>query len=196
MGGVDRNIGSHLGARGYSAAEDYRGSAGISAADISERERRRRYRKERKRMRREWKELARRQQELRTRELYMCPEEVNMQRAALRASVSGRHRRRDSDYDFDQFAAGGSTDLIKRSTPLKRFTRPQIIGGILYHCECAKRNGLQDACRIALCQGRPECLTNPPMCLPSGGLGYKIPNCPFCNTPVTCEPYEPEYDRY
>jgi hypothetical protein len=169
------------------------------AAGVSERERRKRERSERKRMRKEWRELERRQEELR--QLYVCPVEADMQRAGLRAS--GRHRklrdRYDSGYDFDQFGTGASTDLFRgpgKPTPLKRFTRPQIIGGILYHCECGKRNGLQDGCRIALCQGRPECLTNPPMCLPSGGLGCNLPICPFCNAPVTAEPYAAEYDSY
>jgi hypothetical protein len=43
--------------------------------------------------------------------------------------------------------------------------RPEYIG-----CCCGKKNGLQDDCRRSLCQGRPECLTDPPTCLPSQGV--------------------------
>jgi hypothetical protein len=37
-------------------------------------------------------------------------------------------------------------------------------------CYCGKRNGLQDDCRRTLCQGRPECFTDPPSCRPSQGV--------------------------
>jgi hypothetical protein len=42
---------------------------------------------------------------------------------------------------------------------------PEYVG-----CYCGKRNGLQDDCRRILCQGRRECFTNPPTCLPSQGV--------------------------
>lgn len=52
----------------------------------------------------------------------------------------------------------------------------ELKGGVLYSsCDCTKRNGLQSDCGRFLCMGRQECLTNPPMCIPSEGLGYISP---------------------
>jgi hypothetical protein len=60
--------------------------------------------------------------------------------------------------------------------PFKRVKSHELKGGVLYSkCDCTKRNGLQSDCGRFLCMGRPECVTNPPMCLPSGGLGYISP---------------------
>jgi hypothetical protein len=54
--------------------------------------------------------------------------------------------------------------------PLKRVKSRELKGGVLYsNCACTKRNGLQSDCGRFLCMGRPECVTNPPTCLPSGG---------------------------
>jgi hypothetical protein len=44
--------------------------------------------------------------------------------------------------------------------------------GLYNSCDCRRRNGLQNDCRIISCHGRPECLTDPPTCLPSRGIWY------------------------
>jgi hypothetical protein len=44
--------------------------------------------------------------------------------------------------------------------------------GLYTSCDCRRRNGLQDDCRQTLCHGRPECLRDPPTCLPSSGIWY------------------------
>jgi hypothetical protein len=184
--------------------EDYGGGGAISArkfpssAAFLKPERERRLRLDRKRIDRERKEIQRLERDLQLQELYMCPVQARLERAALKARFGRRprklkNRKRNNARDSDQFAAEKSTDLDEnpfKGVPLKRFTRPQVIGGILYRCECSRRNGLQDDCKRTLCQGRPECLTNPPMCIPSGGLGFILPTCPYCKAP-----YKAEYDK-
>jgi hypothetical protein len=44
--------------------------------------------------------------------------------------------------------------------------------GLYTNCDCRRRNGLQDDCRLTLCHGRPQCLTDPPTCLPSNAIWY------------------------
>jgi hypothetical protein len=44
--------------------------------------------------------------------------------------------------------------------------------GVYNTCDCRRRNGLQDDCRLTLCHGRPECLTDPPTCVHSQGIWY------------------------
>jgi hypothetical protein len=44
--------------------------------------------------------------------------------------------------------------------------------GVYTSCDCRRRNGLQDDCRITVCHGRPECLTDPPTCLPCREIWY------------------------
>ncbi|XP_066906416.1 uncharacterized protein [Halyomorpha halys] len=50
--------------------------------------------------------------------------------------------------------------------------RFQVKSGVfLNRCQCVRRNGLQDDCRMSRCMGRMECLTKPyPSCGPSGAL--------------------------
>ncbi|KAL3269592.1 hypothetical protein HHI36_008656 [Cryptolaemus montrouzieri] len=44
----------------------------------------------------------------------------------------------------------------------------ELRAGTLYvGCDCERKNGLQDNCLRTGCQGSPECLKSPPMCLPS-----------------------------
>jgi hypothetical protein len=44
--------------------------------------------------------------------------------------------------------------------------------GVYNNCDCMRKNGLQDDCRVDACYGRPECHTTPPTCLPSTGIWY------------------------
>jgi hypothetical protein len=64
-------------------------------------------------------------------------------------------------------------DLYQRASKIPAGHSPELRGGVLYpNCHCTKRNGLQSDCGRFLCRGREECLTNPPMCIHSGGFGY------------------------
>jgi hypothetical protein len=47
------------------------------------------------------------------------------------------------------------------------------VEGLYNSCDCRRRNGLQNDCRQTYCHGRPECLTDPPTCLPSRGIWYE-----------------------
>ncbi|GAB0091137.1 hypothetical protein DMENIID0001_059460 [Sergentomyia squamirostris] len=52
---------------------------------------------------------------------------------------------------------------------LKRKASWELRNSVLYtNCDCSKRNGLQDDCRMSMCQGKKDCLTCPePDCLPA-----------------------------
>jgi hypothetical protein len=59
----------------------------------------------------------------------------------------------------------------KRATRVKRLERG--VEGLYNSCDCRRKNGLQDDCRLTFCHGRPDCLTDPPTCVHSGGIWYK-----------------------
>ncbi|CAH0554654.1 unnamed protein product [Brassicogethes aeneus] len=51
--------------------------------------------------------------------------------------------------------------------PLSNSKSRELRGGQLFlGCYCCKKNGLQDDCPRAECQGSPPCLTKPPTCGP------------------------------
>jgi hypothetical protein len=55
-----------------------------------------------------------------------------------------------------------------------RVKRLELGGEGLYNsCDCRRKNGLQNDCRLTFCHGRPQCLTDPPTCVHSGGIWYK-----------------------
>jgi hypothetical protein len=57
--------------------------------------------------------------------------------------------------------------------PLNMVSNPELRGGVLYtNCDCTRRNGLQSDCGRFRCRGRKECLSNPPTCIHSRGIGY------------------------
>ncbi|XP_075150003.1 uncharacterized protein LOC142224076 isoform X3 [Haematobia irritans] len=51
----------------------------------------------------------------------------------------------------------------------KSCQNPELRSGIMYStCDCVRRNGLQDKCPRAMCQGRSACMSFPkPNCCPS-----------------------------
>jgi hypothetical protein len=163
------------------------------AATILERERQeherrkqeRRERKEKERIEREKKELERREQDLKRREPYMCPGEANLEKGAIKLAKKeqlARKKQRERE-------KASPKSPITPPTPIgparvKKKKERQLRGGVFYNnCHCTKRNGLQSDCPNDGCQGRPECLTDPPMCIPGGGIGYISPCYPVCEPP-------------
>jgi hypothetical protein len=160
-------------------------AAAILEREEQERKRRKQEKKERKekeRIEREKKEIERREQDLKRREPYMCPGQAYMEKAAIKEAKKANLARQS------QTQAAPSTVPVSLTTPavkpLKIMKEEELRGGVFYpRCDCSKRNGLQDDCERTLCQGRPECLTDPPMCIPGGGLGYISPCYPVCEPP-------------
>jgi hypothetical protein len=75
-------------------------------------------------------------------------------------------------------------DIHLRRSPSNWVKSHELKGGVLYSkCDCTRRNGLQSDCGRFLCMGRPDCLTEPPMCIPSRGLGYISHWDRVCDTP-------------
>jgi hypothetical protein len=60
--------------------------------------------------------------------------------------------------------------------PQRKFRRVKKLDlggpGLYNNCDCRRRNGLQNDCRLTFCHGRPECLTDPPTCVHSQGTWY------------------------
>jgi hypothetical protein len=151
-------------------------------AAILEGERQQREREEkeiRKRPKRERKEIVRREQELQTREPYMCPGQVQMEKAALmdakREHLAAKHLKLDdSNANSYRVLCQSVQNYAPRDSrlcpatpvgaiPLKKVKSPELRGGIIYsNCDCIKKNGLQDDCRLIPCMENPECLTIPP----------------------------------
>jgi hypothetical protein len=148
---------------------------------------------ERERIEREREEIVRREQELKAREPYMCPGQAQMEKAALKRAKKVRFA--DKPLNLNDRNANNYGELYQsvqnypaEQMPLNKVKSHELRGGVLYStCDCTRRNGLQDDCGKFLCQGRRECLTNPPMCVPSGGPGYISPCYPVCNPPCWTE---------
>lgn len=59
--------------------------------------------------------------------------------------------------------------------PVKRCKSYELRGSVMYKCECVRRNGLQDRCKIWDCMGRPECMTKLyPVCEPGRAALLKL----------------------
>jgi hypothetical protein len=169
--------------------------AGMSpcAAAILERERlererqkqERRERREKERIEREKKELERREQDLKRREPYMCPGEANLEKSAIKLAKKAhlaleKQRKREKAPPKSPITPPAPIKPV----PVARFKEDELRGGVYYNrCDCSRRNGLQNDCQRMECQGRPECLTYPPSCIPSGGIGYISPCNPVCDPP-------------
>ncbi|XP_026470948.1 small proline-rich protein 2H-like [Ctenocephalides felis] len=83
---------------------------------------------------------------------------------------------------------------------VKRCKSRELRAGILYvGCDCPKRNGIQDDCRRAECQGSPPCLVKPePICCPSQYADARHYACKYKSRPrnpvcpvYTCVPCPP-----
>jgi hypothetical protein len=155
-----------------------------------EREVRERLNKERIEM--EKKEIERREQDLKARERYICPGRAQKEKAELETAKKahsagklldrndkfgdeyGDLRRIAQEYPKGKFGPCAPVQILATNiTDLRDGTLPN-------KCICRKNNGLQHECMLSLCNGRPECLTNPPVCIPSGGRGYISPCFPVC----------------
>jgi hypothetical protein len=163
-------------------------AAAILERDRQERERRRQERKERRekeRMEREKKEIERREQDLKRREPYMCPGEANLEKSAIKLAKKAHlklEKQREREKAPPKSPITPTTKI--GPAPVTKFKEEELRGGVYYsRCDCSKRNGLQNDCQRIECQGRPECSTNPPSCIPSGGLGYISPCLPVCDPP-------------
>jgi hypothetical protein len=163
-------------------------TAAILEREQQERERREKERKERQELERiksEKKEIERREQELKKREPYMCPGEANIEKTAIKEAKEvhlERQRQKDRKRATPRSAIV-STDPIGPA-PETNYRDLELRGGVFHFgCDCTKRNGLQDNCQRIECLGRPPCRTEPPMCIPSGGIGYISPCIPDCEPP-------------
>jgi hypothetical protein len=160
-------------------------AAAILERERQERERRRRERKEKERIEREKKELERREKDLKRREPYMCPGEANLEKTAIKLAKKeslARQKKREREKATPQSPITPPTPI--GLPPVTTFREQELRGGVYYNrCDCSRRNGLQNDCQRSECQGRPACLTNPPMCIPSGGIGYISPCYPVCDPP-------------
>jgi hypothetical protein len=149
-----------------------------------ERDRRKQEKKEKRRkekIEREKKDIERREKELKRREPYMCPGEANLEKTAIKEAKKA-NLARENKQKVRKSSAPFSTPVGRK--PLKAMKELELRGGVFYNrCDCVKRNGLQDDCQRVLCQGRPACLTDPPMCIPGGGIGYISPCYPVCEPP-------------
>jgi hypothetical protein len=141
-------------------------------------------RKERERIEREKKDIERREQDLKRREPYLCPGQLYQERAAIKEAKKANLARENEKKKNSHKTVPVSLTTPVVATQLKTINEQELRGGVLYpRCDCSKKNGLQDDCERTLCQGRPECLTDPPMCIPGGGLGYISPCYPVCEPP-------------
>jgi hypothetical protein len=138
-----------------------------------------RERLERERIERLREEIMRREQELKAREPYMCPGRVQMEKAALmeakKAIFPGeRAKLNDTGNCSTMFQTVQKIPVGHVPQRSVRWIRKLDPGGpgVYTTCDCRRRNGLQDDCRLNLCHGRPECLTDPPTCIPSQGIWY------------------------
>jgi hypothetical protein len=148
-----------------------------------ERERRKKeekVRREKERIQREKKEIERREKELTRREPYICPGQANIEKTAIKeakiANVASQKLMEDPPR-----RSPISPVIPIGPAPVTTFKDQELRGGVFYSgCDCNRRNGLQDDCQRIECLGRPACLTDPPMCIPSGGIGYISPCYPIC----------------
>jgi hypothetical protein len=163
-------------------------AAALLERERQERERRRQERKERKereRMAREKKEIERREQDLKRREPYLCPGQAYKEKAAIKEAKKAHselEKQREREKATPKSPITPSPKI--GPAPETSYKDQELRGGVFHNgCDCSKRNGLQDDCQRIECQGRPECLTDPPMCIPGGGIGYISPCLPVCNPP-------------
>jgi hypothetical protein len=175
-------------------AADYGGDAGRfvrmspCAAAILERKRHKserqeqenRERLERERIERLRKEIMGREQELKARQPYMCPGRVQMEKAAIMEAKKAIFAGEGLKLNDRNANIGSYSALFQRiqKTPVRHIPQKRVrwikkldkgAPGVYTTCDCGRRNGLQDDCKLTLCHGRPECLTDPPTCIPSQG---------------------------
>jgi hypothetical protein len=160
----------------------------ILERERKERERRKKEKKEREekeRFEREKKDIERREKDFKRREPYLCPGQAYKERAAIKEAKNA-HLEVEKKRERENAAPKSPITPMAPIGPAPQTTyKDQELRGGVFHsgCDCSKRNGLQDDCQRIECQGRPECLTDPPMCIPAGGIGYISPCYPVCEPP-------------